>query len=323
MVTMRAAGYTGLIAVMALLLSACATAKPPEAAPAPVARAAQAAPRPAGNSLAEHIYITEDSLDTACYKDIGEVSYVEPFAVAATDPDHLQMADGLRQAAAEKYPNRVDAIINVHTDDHDVGSEVQVSGEAVQIEPENKLGCKLPDTIAAAILNLATGSKPHARRGGNAGSGYNGPAGTTNTAAEEGTGGDGARGIKENLRRTMAASMPGQTQVNEQSLADQAQMQQAEIDRLRKDLDQIVSERCEAGDVSAAECDSMHKNAEMLQPREVVAIPNKDAGDKSPSAFELQNLVQEQRELIEKLRGKIADLNDIPHEAVGAAAPSN
>lgn len=321
MVTMRVADYTISIAIMAVLLSACATAKPPEAAPAP---AAQSASGPAGHTSAEHIYVTADSLDTACYREVGEISYVEPFAVAVTDPDHLQMTDGLRQAAAAKYPNRVDAIINVHAGDHDVGSEVQVTGEAVQLEPDNKLGCKLPETIAAALLGLATSSKPRgARRGATTGSGYNGPAGTTNTAVEGSASGDPARDIKENLRRAMAASMPGQTQVNEQSLGDQAQMQQAEIDRLRKGLEQMVGERCAAADVSAAECDSMRRNAEVLQPHEVVVVPHKDAGDKSPSAFELQNLLQEQRELIEKLRGKIADLSEIPHEAAGAAAPSN
>jgi len=326
MVTMRVAGYTGAIAIMAVLLSACATAKPPEAASAsaPAAQSASGTAGAAGHTSTEHIYVTEDSLDTACYREVGEISYVEPFAAAATDPDNLQMADGLRQAAAEKYPNRVDAIINVHAADHDVGSEVQVTGEAVQLEPESKLGCKLPDTIAAAILNLATSSKPRgARRGATTGSGYNGPAGTSNTAVEGSAGGDPARSLKENLRRTMAASMPGQTQVNEQSLADQAEMQQLEIDRLRKHLEQIAGERCQAGDISAAECDSMRKNVEMLQPHEVVAVPNKEAGDKSPSAFELQNLVQEQRELIEKLRGKIADLSDIPHEPAGAAAAPN
>jgi hypothetical protein len=316
---MRVAVYTGSIAIMAVILAACATAKPPETTPAP---AAQSAPGTAGHTSTEHIYVAEDSLDTACYREVGEVSYVEPFAMAATDPDHLQMADGLRQAAAEKYPNRVGAIINVHTADHDVGSEVEITGEAVQLEPDNKLGCKLPDTIAAALLGLATSSKPH-RRGANAGSGYNGPAGTTNNADEEPTTGDPQRDIRANLRRAMASTLPGQTQVNEQSLGDQAQLQRVEIDHLRRELDQIVDDRCEAGNVSEAECGSMRKNAEMLRPHEVVAVPNKNTDDKSPSAFELQNLIQEQSELIEKLHRQIADLNDSAHEAAGAAAPPN
>ena len=317
MVTMRVAGYIGSIAITAVLLSACATAKPPEAAPAP---AAQIASRPAG-----HIYVTEQSLDTACYQEVGGVSYVEPFAAAATDPEHLQMADQLRKAAVEKYPNRVDAIINVHADDHDIGSDVLVSGEAVQLAPPSKVDCKLPDTIAAALVNFATGAKSRGlRRGATSGSGYNGPAGTTNTAADaEGSAGmDSARNIKENLRRAMVATMPGQTQVDGQSLADQAQLQQAEIKRLRKKLDQMISQRCEAADVSAAECDSMRKNAEIEQPHEVVAVASKEAGANSPSVFEIQNLIQEQSELIAKLRRQIADMNEVPHEAAGAT-PSN
>jgi hypothetical protein len=317
MITMRVAGYIGSIAITACLLSACATAKPPEAAPAP---AAQSASRPAG-----HIYVTEQSIDTACYQEVGAVSYVEPFAAAATDPEHLQMADELRKAAVEKYPNRVDAIINVRADDHNIGSDVLVSGEAVQLEPPGKVDCKLPDTIAAALVNFATGTKSQGlRRGATSGSGYNGPAGTTNTAADaEGSAGmDSAREIKENLRRAMIATMPGQTEVNGQSLADQAQLQQAEIKRLRKKLDQMISQRCEAADVSAAECDSMRKNAELVQPHEVTVVASKDASGNSPSVFEIQNLIQAQSELIAKLRRQVADINEAPHAAVGAP-PAN
>ena len=147
-----------------------------------------------------------NTLDTACYQEVGEVSYVEPFAAAATDPEHLGMADELRKVAVEKYPNQVDAIINVHTDDHNIGSEVLVSGEAVKLEPPSKLDCKLPDKITAALINFATGSKSRGMfRGATTGSGYNGPAGTTNTAADaEGSAGeDPTKNIRENLRRAM------------------------------------------------------------------------------------------------------------------------
>jgi hypothetical protein len=317
MVTTRVAGYIGLIAIMAVLHSACAAAKPPEAAPA---AAAQSASR-----TASHIYVTEESLDTACYQEVGEVSYVEPFAAAATNPEHSQMADEVRQAAVAKYPNRVDAIINVHADDHDIGSYVLVSGEAVQLEPPGKVDCELPDTIASALVNFATGTKSRGlRRGATSGSGYNGPAGTSNTAADaEGSAGmDSARNMKENLRRAMIATMPGQTQVNGQSLADQAQLQQGEIKRLRKELDQMISQRCEAADVSAAECDSMRKNAELLQPHEVAVVASKDASGNSPTVFEIQNLTQAQSELIAKLQRQVADMNEAPHVAAGAT-PAN
>jgi len=308
--TIRVAGYIGSIAITAVLLSACATAKPPEAALAPAARSAA---RPA-----MHIYITEDSLDTACYEKVGEVSYVEPFAAAVIDPDHLGVADGLRAAAAEKYPNQVDAIINMHTGDHNVGTEVVASGEAVRLEPPSKLDCKLPDKIAAAFVNFATGSRTIAeRRGATSGTGFNGPAGTPNIAQDD-SGAERGWQIGENVRHGMIATMPGQTEASGQSLVDQVQLQQAEIKRLRKKIDRIVNGQCEAADVSAAQCASMRKSAELAQPHEVVAVANKAAGDKGPTVFEIQNLIQAQEELIAKLRHQLADLNEPPPEAPGA-----
>jgi hypothetical protein len=312
--TIRVARYIGSLASIAVLLSACATAKPPEAAPAP---RAQSAPR-----SAEHIYVTGGTLDTACYQQVGEVSFVEPFSAAATDPENLGIADELRKDAVKKYPNRVDAIINVHTEDHDIGSEVLVSGEAVQLEPPSKMDCKLPDKLAAAFVNFATGTKARgARRGATTGSGFNGPAGTTNTAedAEGSAGSDPQRNIKESLRRAMIATLPGQTQVDESTLADQVELQQAEIKRLRKKIDRMVGQQCEAADLPAAQCDSMRKNAELVQPHEVVAIANKDAAAKSPTAFEIQNLIQAQQELINKLQKEAADMEETPPETTGAS----
>jgi hypothetical protein len=318
--TIRVARYIGPIAALAALLSACATAKPPPET--------STAPAPQSTSRSGHIYVTPDTLDTACYEEVGEVSFVEPFSAAATDPENLNTADGLRKDAVKKYPNRVDAIINVHTEDHDIGSEVLVSGEAVQLEPPSKLDCKLPDKLAAAFANFATGSQPRGlRRGSTTGSGYNGPAGTTNSDAEassgEGSAGaDPARNIRQNLRRTVEAAMPGQTQVNESALVDQVQLQQTEIKRLRKEIDQMVGRRCEAKDLSAAQCTSMQKSAELEQPHEVVAVANNEAGDKGPSVFEIQNLIQAQDELIIKLRQEVADMNEALDQETGAR-PSN
>jgi hypothetical protein len=298
---------------MAVLLSACAIEKPPAATPAPAAQTV--------SRSAEHIYVTEESLDTACYQEVGEVSYVEPFAEAATDPEHTVMADELRKAAVEKYPNRVDAIINMHTEDRNIGIEVVVSGEAVKLEPQSKVDCKLPDTIAAAMVNFATGSKSRGERRGAVGAGgYNGPAGTSNTAAET-SGADSGKKIKENLRRAMISTMPGQTGVNEQALSDRVLSQQEEIKSLRAELDQIVSRRCEGADISASQCASLQKNAELEQQRVPVALPNQGS-DNGMSVFEVQNLIQAQDELIARLRREIADMNEAAHGAGGASAPN-
>jgi hypothetical protein len=317
MTTIRVAGYLVSIATMAVWLSTCATAKPPEAVPAP---ATQSAPRSAA-----HIYVTGDTLDSACYQEVGQVSYVEPFSAAATDPENLAVADELRKAAVKKYPNRVDAIINVHTEDHDIGSEVLVSGEAVQLEPPSKLDCQSPDKLAAAFVNFTTGSRALGEgRGATPGLGYNGPAGTTNTAAdaEGNSGAEQGWKIKEGFRRAVVATMPGQTQVNESALTDQVQLQQAEIKRLRKEIDRRVGQQCEAQDISATECASMQKNAEFQQPHEAVAVANNAAGNGTPSVFEIQNMIQAQQELITKLRKEVADINETLDEAA-SPKPSN
>jgi hypothetical protein len=120
----------------------------------------------------------------------------------------------------------------------------------------------------------------------------------------------------------MVATMPGQTQVSESALGDQVELQQAEIKRLRKEIDQMVGQQCAAADLSAVQCASMRQNAELVQQHEVVAIANKDAGEKSPTVFEIQNLIQAQQELINKLRKEVADMNETPPEAAGAG-PSN
>lgn len=302
--TIRVAAYAASIAAMALLLSACAAKTPPKAARAPSA--------PGTSRTAEHIYVTEGSLDSACYRQVGEVGYVESFAAAVTDPEHIAMADTLRKAAVQKYPNRVDAIINVHTEDHDIGSEVLVSGEAVQLESPGKIDCKLPKTIATALANFATGIRSGVLRETTNDQGFNGPADTASDT--EGS------GIGRNPGGIMAATPPGQAQPSETTPLGQVQLRQAEIERLRTALDRMIDRRCDAANVSAAQCDSMRSGAELKEPDEAIEITNRKADDKSPSAFEIQNTLQAQDELIARLRGRIDDLNQAPLQAAGAGS---
>jgi len=295
---------------MALGLGACAASGPHSAAPA-AAEPAHTAAR-----SADHIYVTQDSLDSACYEEVGEVSYIEPFAEAAVDPDQLYAADRLRAAAAEKFPNQVDAIINERSADHNVGSDVEISGEAVRLAPPGKLDCKLPQKLVAAFAGFATtqkmGSAMYAKTGA---TGFNGPAGTSNSAEENVTM-EPSWQVKENLRRSIISTMPGQTQVDEQPLIDQVELRQAQIKKLRREIDRLVNQRCAAEDLPQARCDAMRRAAELRQPHELVAIANQGSNAETPSAFEMQNQLQAENELIEKLRHQLADLSHAP-------APSN
>jgi hypothetical protein len=60
----------------------------------------------------------------------------------------------------------------------------------------------------------------------------------------------------------------------------------------------------------------MRKAAELRQAHELVAIANQGSNAETPSAFEMQNQLQAENELIEKLRHQLADLSHAP-------APSN
>jgi hypothetical protein len=308
----RAAAYAASVAAMALLLSACAAATPPQAA---TASAAPRTPR-----AAEHIYVTEGSLNTACYQEVGEVGYVESFAAAVTDPEHIAMADMLRKAAVRKYPNRVDAIINVHTQDHDIGSEVLVSGDAVQLESPDKIDCKLPKTIATALSGFATGIRSDVMRETTSDQGFNGPADTA-SYTEGSSGADSGTGTGRNYGGIIATTKPGQARPSDMTPIGQVRLRQAEIERLRTELDSIISQRCEAANVSAAQCDSIRRSAELKEPPDAIAVANRKADDNSiPSAFEIQNALQAQDELIAKLRGRIDDLNEAPLQAAGAGS---
>ncbi len=305
------AAYLGSLAIFVVGLAACASAGAGGVARAPAASAGAAVHPP------EHIYVTQDSLDSACYDEVGEVSYIEPFAEAAVDSDQLDVAERLRAAAAKKFPNQVDAIINVHSADHNVGSDVEVSGDAVRLAPPGKLDCKLPQKLVAAFAGFATAQKMTGAMFGKTGAtGFNGPAGTSNSAQQDVTMAPGWQ-VKENLRRSILSTMPGQTQVDEGSLADQIELRQAQIKTLRHAIDRMVTRRCATEDLPEAQCEEMRKAAELRQPHEIVAVANQSAGGQAPSAFEMQNQLQAENELIEKLRRKLVDLSQ------AAAAPSN
>jgi hypothetical protein len=62
----------------------------------------------------------------------------------------------------------------------------------------------------------------------------------------------------------------------------------------------------------------MRRSADLKEPEGALAVVNRKAGDKSSSAFEIQNTLQAQDELIARLRERIADLNEAPLQAAGA-----
>jgi hypothetical protein len=91
-----------------------------------------------------HIYVTSDPrLLGQCYRDLGTINFRQSFADAATDPDGSKMKAQMGALALARYPNDVDAVINLHTNQNEIGTALTVSGEAVAMEPRGTLACEL------------------------------------------------------------------------------------------------------------------------------------------------------------------------------------
>jgi hypothetical protein len=99
----------------------------------------QRAARPANR----YIYVTGQSLPGECYTDLGAIKIVQPYGEAAVDQDNSQARKRLRAAALSRYPADVDAVINVQSEQNDVGTEVIVTGEAVRLEDRHTAQCTL------------------------------------------------------------------------------------------------------------------------------------------------------------------------------------
>src|SRR5260370_6183842 len=120
-----------LFEAKALIVCACSAQRAPEAPPAPA------------RAPARFIYVSAQDVPSVCYHDLGGVTFTEPFTSAAMDGDGVQMANQLRALAMEKYPNEADAVINVHTQQNDVGTIVTVAGEVVELQQTQTVECTM------------------------------------------------------------------------------------------------------------------------------------------------------------------------------------
>jgi hypothetical protein len=102
-----------------------------------------APPTPQARGSNRYIYVTSEGLPGDCYTDLGAVALTVPFADAAVDQDNSETAKRLRRAALENYPDDVDAVIDIQSEQNDVGSEVTVKGEAVRLENRPTVQCSL------------------------------------------------------------------------------------------------------------------------------------------------------------------------------------
>ena len=266
-------------ALPGIVVSGCAGqgATPPAAS----ARSARPANR--------YIYVTDQNLPGECYTDLGAVKITQSFADSAVDSDQSETAKRLRTAAFKTYPNDVDAVINVQSEQNDVGTEVTVSGEAVRLEAHPTVQCVVRGSKGVIdVAAVMAGA-------GIAGAGIGGLAGGAGTAATLGVGAAAGEGAHQALLHTTI----GEQQQGEidQTLADQRQ----QITQLLKQRAHL--RKCQEQETTLKAClaspppsgdDNVTETAEQDSP--------------NASAFEIQRHLQEQQDYIKKLKDEIAQI---------------
>ena len=270
-----------LFMAMALMACACSTQRAPQPPPTP-ARAPD-----------RFIYVSAGGVPSECYHDLDSVSFTEPYTDAAMDGDGVQMATKLRALAIEKYPNEADAVINVETQQNDIGTVVTVTGEVVELHQGHTVECamrKAPGVLDRAVA-VAAGGMMGAVVGG--------------VIPGAGTAGmmDGAAAGVATVGTYMAVEQHRETQREQAQLKGQLASQQTEIARLLAKRTSL--QKCVDDDVPLANCKINDT---------IVAASDSSKSTASPSyeteqpQFELQKQIQEQQGYIRKLRDQVFDL---------------
>jgi len=252
----------------------------------------QPAPEPLDARSADRtIYISDKGLPGECYHDLGTLKFDEPFTDSVIDPDGTEMMKRLQSMALGKYPNYVDAVINVKSEDNSVGTDVTVTGEAIELVQHETVECAIRSMPAA--LNTSATIATGAAIGGMAGVFVNGQPSTLTSGA------------------AIGAGVAGAAQANDKINADELQPAQItrQLQEQRDEIAQLQAERtqlhqCLEEEVPISSC-------EIAKTQVVQDAPGSETVNNfSASSFELQKQIQEQQTYIGQLRQQIGDIRE-------------
>ncbi|HEY2106794.1 MAG TPA: hypothetical protein VGH29_13450 [Candidatus Binataceae bacterium] len=255
--------------------------------------AGQSAPdaRPARGSN-RYIYVTAEGLPGDCYTDLGAVELTVPFADAAVDEDNSGTAKRLRHAALENYPDDVDAVIDVQSEQNEVGSEVTVKGEAVRLEDHPTVQCSLRGAKTVMDQTAVLGAA------GIAGATAGGLMAGASAATSVGIAGAAMMGAHQVIQHQQEKEQLDAEL--KQSLDDQHR----EIARLLKERSRL--QQCKENEVPLSTCLKSVPNAgQSAQPNDGQA-DQRDTVNAMP--FEIRRQIQEQQDYIKQLQGQITQL---------------
>ena len=255
-----------------------------------------------------HIYVTSGDLDQACYQDLGQLTFNESYAESVVKSAD-SMAQHLRQLALEKYPADADAVIHVEEKQNEGGTAVEVVGEAVHLVNHETVTCAargLPEIIdvgsaaaAGGIVGTVIGGLSQS-----GGSVYGAQAG-------------GAMGATAGAGMAIAKDQQ-QKQAVETSIADRLEQQHKEIAELYQQLAKLIGQECDNEELSEKDCEQrivavQQEIAKADEPRPTPVSSSKPeaaAPSNQATEFGVLNRIQEQQEIINKLRQQIAQIKD-------------
>jgi hypothetical protein len=253
--------------------------------------AAQPAPQPRQSRSTDRvIYVAAQDLPSECYHTLGAVTVEEPYADASIDPDNSGAAKQLSTLALNKYPNDVDAVINVRSVQNDAGTSVTVIGDAIELEDRPTVECvirKMPGAIDTAAQMSA---------GAMAGTAIAGPLGGNVSDAEAGALiGGGAVG------KYLLTKKQQEERFQQAQIINGLQLQRRDITRLLAERSRL--RECEEQELSLADC-----NLEKTAAAATSANNGVESNDWKASQFQLQKQIQEQQDYINQLRQQVIDI---------------
>jgi len=254
--------------------------------------AAQPAPQPRqSRSTHRVIYVAAQDLPSECYHKLGAMTVEEPFADASIDPDNSGAAKQLSTLALNKYPNDVDAVINIRSVQNDAGTVVTVIGDAIELEDRPTVECalrKMPGAIDTAAQMSA---------GAMAGTALAGAFGGNVSDAEAGA--------------LVGGGVAGKYVLTKKQREERFQQAQIinDLQRQRHDIKLLIAQRsrlreCEEQELSFADCNLEQTAAALTDSANNGVEPN----DWKASQFELQKQIQEQQDYIKQLRQQVIDI---------------
>jgi hypothetical protein len=251
-----------------------------------------------------HIYVTAGGMPSGCYSKLGVVSFVEPYGDSTIDPDHTREASQLRKVAEQKYPGQVDAIIRLRTTQNDVGTMVQVSGEAVHLNKHETMECmeraaaqardKAAPILAGGIIGTAAG----AIAGGLAGATGLGLLGGAATGVTAAGGYEAYKSVKE-------------TRAEEAAINSMIQRQRTEITQLREEVARLEGQRCDQQELPAGTCAERQQAIERVSSEAAslsAATQSSTTTAEKATRFQVLNGIQANEEKIKRLQAEVFQL---------------